>query len=164
MINSIESNESGREGVAMRRVSKRHEELMAIYKIVIDDIRDSKHQQWRVIQLTLLAIAAIASVHKYFRGSVAPGLLEIMVWFVGGVGIAFILSFTHSLSKYRKKKESIRKHFTDTAKRIEETRLFSCWLEWVVNMFQTTPVFAILFSAFIGVAMYVAISIINRAS
>lgn len=147
----------------MKKENKLHdEEFMAMYKIAIEDIRDNKHQQWRIIQLTLLAIAAIVSIHKYFPCSVTARSLKGAVWFVGVAGIIFILSFAYSLSKYRKKKEAFREHFSDAAKEIEKAGLWDCWFERVIDMFQTTIVFAGLFSIFIGIAMYIAISAINK--
>lgn len=97
-----------------------HEELLAMYKIAIEDIRDSKHQQWRIIELTLLAIAALVYVYKYFPSAMAVGSLRFNVCFVGIIGIIFICSLAYSLSRYEKKKETIRGKFSETVQRIEE--------------------------------------------
>jgi hypothetical protein len=146
---------------------KEHEELLAMYQIAVDDIRDSKHQQWSVIHLTLLAIAAVVAIPSisYIEKcgvKVPVCLLRFLVWFIGVTGIVFIGSFAYSLSKFRKKKETIREHFVETVRKIEEYKfggpLVSCFMK---EFLQTTTVFAIIFMAFIGFAIYIALSILR---
>ena len=138
-----------------------HEELLAMYKIAIEDIRDSKHQQWRIIELTLLAIAALAYVYKYFPSAMAVGSLRFNVCFVGIIGIIFICSLAYSLSRYEKKKETIREKFSETVRCIEEHKYGGRSFVYIRRGLQRTPVFTSVFVIFIIAAMYIALSIIK---
>lgn len=138
--------------------SEAREELVILYKIAIDDIRDGKHQQWRIIQLTLLAIAALTSVKNYF-----PNLpLSCLVVFVALVGVFFIAQFTYSLERFRRKKETIQEKFNSITREIDNNYLFSNKEreEKLRKRFQHVLVFASAFSFFIFIAAAMSIFII----
>ena len=140
---------------------KEHEELLAIYKIAIEDIRDSKHQQWRIVELTLLAIAALVYVHRYFPSTIAIVSLRFNVCFVGIIGGIFICSLAYSLSRYEKKKKTIRDKFSETVRGIEEHKYGGRSFILIRKGLQRTPVFTSVFIFFIIVALYIALSIIK---
>ncbi len=142
-------------------VEHEHEELLTIYKIAVEDIRDGKHQQWRIIELPLLAIAALTYVHKYFPSRITVEWLRYAVGFVGTIGIIFICSLAYSLSRYEKKKQTIRAKFGETVQGIEKRELGGRSLTFIVKTLQATPVFTGVFVIFVVIAMLIALSIIK---
>ena len=48
----------------LRLEDRGHNERRLLYSTAIEDIRYSKQQQWRIIHLTLLAIAALGYIHR----------------------------------------------------------------------------------------------------
>jgi predicted ferric reductase len=128
-----------------------HQERLAMYKIAVDDIRDAKHQQWRIIQLTLLAIVALVTVNDYFSCRAAACSLRVVVFFVGAIGIIFIWSFAYSLCRFQNKKKRYMAYFDKAVTQIIEKRE-----EHIINGLQTSEFFASIFTIFIIIAVCIA--------
>lgn len=128
-------------------------ELLTMYQIAIDDIRDSKQQQWRVIHLTLLAIAAIAAVANSLK---CPIILHIVVSAISALGILFIWVYAGSLQRFRNKKRlylrllSIRR----VERRLEEKSKTKKFL-------RHSCFFASVFTFIIVIAWFIAIRIMG---
>jgi hypothetical protein len=139
----------------------KNDEIRVLFETYIADIRYTKQQQWNTIYLTLIALAAIASLVIAFPR--LPCLFRISLTaacpFIGALGICYIWNYHKDLSRYRTIKDYIldEKKFRVTL--TEVVKKSECWRpKWKYierDFFEFVGLFSILIVLATTIAMMV---------
>jgi hypothetical protein len=85
---------------------------IAYYKILVEDIRYAKNQQWRLTYYIVLLLAALIGLSELFkRNWILQTILIIAAILLAIFGTRFLCKFQKDLTRYRSNIGKIRKKF-----------------------------------------------------
>jgi len=118
------------------------EDFRMRYRVLIDDIRFSKTQQWRVAYYIIALFFGIAGLRNFFNDSIPlcywqRKFLIILPWVLSFAGAAILLRFQRSMQGYREQlKSDVVPHLSKCFKTLYGKRhgsaYFSFWKDFEV--------------------------------
>jgi len=98
--------------------NKEAAELRLLYRIIADDIKYVRRQQWAITCYVLLLIASIVGFHDilFHPTPIEKFILVTIAFLVAIAGTLYIVTLQETLSKYRGKLMIITDHFSEACR------------------------------------------------
>jgi hypothetical protein len=103
----------------------RNSELIMLFQVITDDIKNLRRQQWTATYYILLTYAAIIgfySLKSINTSSLAPPLLSIVALGMNLLGLWYVMDTNKNLCFYRMRLTRIKENFVEVAKEILDIR------------------------------------------
>ena len=92
---------------------------LSYHRLLVDDIKYVKNQQWRLTFYTLLLLAGIIALSKTIdSGPEVKIILFIISLMLAAAGTYFLLKFQKDLTRYRENISKVREKFPDDLRKI----------------------------------------------